>query len=197
MRTKKGFKVGFGRLLVALASVPGLGAAGCDEGHDGDRCVLALSHNDCASSDLTCMQPTDCPETYCCSANSMNPYCQAGCNGGALSILFASCSTTTPSALCPCINVINGINLGPLPPDQYPPGVDCSCVSVGDPIACLAAAADAGMADAGMADTSMADTSMADTGMADTSVDAGVEDAGDATLDTGASVPDAADASGE
>jgi hypothetical protein len=176
MPTKRRFKV------MVLAVVLGLGAAGCDEGHDGDRCVLALSHNDCASSDLTCMQPTDCPETYCCSVGSTNPYCQAGCNGGALSILFASCSSASPSPLCPCINNINGINMGPLLPDQYPTGVDCSCVSVGDPIACLAAAADAGIADAGVADAGMAD--------------AGMADAGDSTLDAGGSAPDASDASG-
>jgi hypothetical protein len=54
-----------------------------------------------------------------------------------------------------------------LPPDQYPTGVDCSCVSVGDPIACLAAAADAG-----------------------------VVDAGNAPLDAGGSASDASDASG-
>jgi hypothetical protein len=92
--TNAGGRARFGRLLVAVLALFALAAAGCDEGHEGDRCVLALSHNDCASSDLTCMQPTHCPETYCCSANSTNPFCQAGCNGGALSIIFASCSTS-------------------------------------------------------------------------------------------------------
>jgi hypothetical protein len=165
-----------------------LAAAGCDEGHDGDRCVLALSHNDCASSDLTCTQPTDCPETYCCAAGSTNPYCQAGCNGGALSILFASCSTANPSPLCPCINVINGINLGPLPSDQYPAGVDCSCVSVGDPIACLAA--DAGTPDAATPDAATPDAATPDAGMPDAATpDAAAPDA--TVADSGSLVPDA------
>jgi len=190
--TDAGGRAAFGRLWMVLAAVLGIGASGCDEGHDGDRCVLALSHNDCASSDLTCMQPTDCPETYCCSAGSTNPYCQPGCNGGALSILFASCSTASPSPLCPCINNISGINMGPLPPDQYPTGVDCSCVSTEDPIACLAAAADAGGADAGVTDAGGADAGMTDAG----SADASVTDAGGATPDASASGPDASDASG-
>src|SRR5580658_9741323 len=153
--TDAGGGAAFGRLWMVLAAVLGLGAAGCDEGHDGDRCVLALSHNDCASSDLTCMQPTHCPETYCCSANSTNPFCQAGCNGGALSIIFASCGTSTPSPLCPCINNINGINMGPLPIAQQ--GAGCSCVNTADPIACLAQ-------DAGTATTPDAGSTMPDAG---------------------------------
>jgi hypothetical protein len=158
-------QITWGGLERVLAALVGLAAmTGCNEGHEGDRCVAALSHNDCASSDLICGQPTDCPETYCCSANSTNANCQPGCNGGALSILFASCSTATPSPLCPCINIINGINEGPLPASQYPSGTDCSCVAVPDPIACLAETADAG-ADAGSdAGTSSSDGSSDATG---------------------------------
>jgi hypothetical protein len=187
--SRSGGRAGLARLVAGITALLALAAAGCDQGHDGDRCVLALSHNDCASSDLTCMQPTDCPETYCCSDNSSNPYCQAGCNGGALSILFASCSTATPSPLCPCINVINGINLGPLPSDQYPTGVDCSCVSVGDPIACLTASADGGTPDAGGAtpDAATPDAATPDAATPDATV-----------ADSGSLVPDAGgDASGE
>src|SRR5271166_5113271 len=100
------------RLLVALATVVGIAAAGCDEGHEGDRCVAALSHNDCASSDLTCTQPPNCPETYCCSANSTHPNCLPGCSGGGLSIAFAmvggTCSSSTPDPLCACLNIVGG-----------------------------------------------------------------------------------------
>jgi hypothetical protein len=151
---------GVERLLLVLAAVLALATAGCDEGHEGDRCVATLSHNDCASSDLVCGNGMggplpDCPETYCCPVSGMssNPYCQPGCGGGALSIIFASCSTSTPNALCPCINNINGINEGPLSPDNYPTGVDCTCVAADDPIACLAAAADSGTPEAGGSST--------------------------------------------
>jgi hypothetical protein len=181
--THAGGQTWFGRLLVAMLALFALAAAGCDEGHEGDRCVLALSHNDCASSDLTCMQPTDCPETYCCSANSTNAFCQAGCNGGALSILFASCNTSSPSPLCPCINIINGINLGPLPAAQQPPGVDCSCVSVPDPIACLAQDAGSATPDAGSATP--------DAGSATPDAGSTTPDAGSTTPDAGSPTPDA------
>jgi hypothetical protein len=163
------FRTSLQALLGIAALVAMSATAGCDEGHQGDRCVAALSHNDCASSDLTCMQPTDCPETYCCpSAGTAitSTFCQPGCSGGALSILFATCSTASPSPLCPCMNIIGGLLIGPLSPDAYPPGVDCSCVGNPDPIACLAATAS-------------------------------TPDAGSATPDAGSSAPDAADASGE
>jgi hypothetical protein len=163
------FRTSLQALLGIAALVAMSATAGCDEGHQGDRCVAALSHNDCASSDLTCMQPTDCPETYCCpSAGTAitSTFCQPGCSGGALSILFATCSTASPSPLCPCMNIIGGLLIGPLSPDAYPPGVNCSCASNPDPIACLAATAS-------------------------------TPDAGSATPDAGSSAPDAADASGE
>jgi hypothetical protein len=137
------------RLLWAVAAALALAAAGCNEGHEGDRCVMALSHNDCASSDLVCGPVTDCPETYCCPVSGMssNAFCQPGCAGGALSIIFASCTTANQSPLCPCImgeNYPAPVNYGPLPASQYPPGVDCSCVQAPDPIACLAMMAEAG-----------------------------------------------------
>jgi len=132
---------GIERLLLALAAVLALAAAGCDEGHEGDRCVAALTHNDCASSDLVCTQPANCPETYCCPVSGMssNPYCQPGCGGGGLSIAFAmvggSCSSSTPNQLCSCLNIVNGIIVNTLP--QGGPG--CQCVNDPDPLGCLAA----------------------------------------------------------
>jgi hypothetical protein len=62
------------------------------------------------------------------------------------------------------MNIIGGLLIGPLSPDAYPPGVDCSCVGNPDPIACLAATAstpDAGSAtpDAGSSAPDAADAS--------------------------------------
>jgi hypothetical protein len=178
LRTLDGAR-SIGCLLLALMVVLTFGTGGCAEGHQGDRCVAALSHNDCASSNLTCGPVTDCPETYCCP-NDGSPitsaYCMPGCSGGALSIIFASCSTSAPSPLCPCINNINGENLGPLSPDQYPVGVDCTCVAMPDPIACLAMAAEGGMPDAGSTtDGASSESSSTDGPVESSSTDGPVE----------------------
>ncbi|MGA3124486.1 MAG: hypothetical protein ABSF69_27320 [Polyangiaceae bacterium] len=163
------------RLLLAVAAALALAAAGCNEGHEGDRCVAALSHNDCANSDLVCGPVPDCPETYCCPASGMssNAFCQPGCAGGALGIIFASCTTATPSPLCPCIlgeNYAAPVNYGPLPASQYPPGVDCSCVATPDPIACLAMMADGGTEDGGFStDGASAESSSTDGASAESS----------------------------
>lgn len=83
-------------LLIGLAPL----ALGCEQGAEGDRCVMALSHNDC-SSGLVCTAPSLCPETYCCPAmvtSTSSPYCQTGCNGGAAAICEAPASSETDAA---------------------------------------------------------------------------------------------------
>jgi hypothetical protein len=77
----------------ALALAFGLFAVtgtGCNESQEGDRCNPDLSHDEC-NSGLSCQQPVDCPENYCCpvSGTSSNPNCQTGCNGGQASICAA------------------------------------------------------------------------------------------------------------
>jgi uncharacterized membrane protein len=82
--------------LGALAALVALGlllaANGCLEGAQGDRCNpdLAAGESDCAAG-LTCQQPVDCPESYCCPTTgpSTSPYCQPGCAGGQASICDA------------------------------------------------------------------------------------------------------------
>ncbi len=63
----------------------------CEQGREGDRCNPNLSHDECGSG-LTCQQPENCPENYCCptSGTSTNPLCQPGCNGGAEAICEAT-----------------------------------------------------------------------------------------------------------
>src|SRR5580704_12059354 len=78
--------VGVALLVTALfASGPG-----CSESQEGDRCNPSLSHQEC-NAGLSCQQPVDCPENYCCPINgtSNNPNCQPGCNGGLASICAA------------------------------------------------------------------------------------------------------------
>jgi len=65
---------------------------GCTIGEEGERCNPLLSHDEC-NGELTCQQPVDCPETYCCPTPvtaSSSPFCQAGCNGGRASICAAA-----------------------------------------------------------------------------------------------------------
>src|SRR5580704_2465310 len=65
---------------------------GCAQGAEGDRCNpdLATGESDC-NAGLSCQQPVDCPENYCCpmEGSSDNPFCQPGCNGGQASICDA------------------------------------------------------------------------------------------------------------
>lgn len=80
-----------GIALVALAGVLALaGGGGCNVGNEGERCNPSLSHDECGSG-LSCQQPQDCPENYCCptSGTSSNVFCQTGCNGGQASICAA------------------------------------------------------------------------------------------------------------
>ena len=81
-----------GSLALLVAGALLLGPNGCAEGHEGDRCNpdLATGETECGGG-LTCQQPTDCPESYCCPADgtSANPLCQAGCAGGQASICDA------------------------------------------------------------------------------------------------------------
>jgi hypothetical protein len=76
-----------GLAILALAAL--LGGA-CTVGQEGERCNPDLSHDECGHG-LSCQQPKDCPESYCCpaSGNSDDPNCQPGCNGGQASICAA------------------------------------------------------------------------------------------------------------
>ncbi len=74
-----------------IALVIALLVLGCEQGREGDRCNPNLSHDECGSG-LSCEQPENCPENYCCptSGTSANPFCQPGCNGGAEAICAAT-----------------------------------------------------------------------------------------------------------
>jgi hypothetical protein len=65
---------------------------GCLQGAEGDRCNpdLAAGESDCGSG-LSCQQPVDCPENYCCPASgpTTSAFCQPGCAGGQASICDA------------------------------------------------------------------------------------------------------------
>ncbi len=79
--------------MSALALAFGLFAvagARCNKSQEGDRCNPDLSHDEC-NAGLSCQQPVDCPENYCCptSGTSNKPNCQQGCNGGQASICAA------------------------------------------------------------------------------------------------------------
>jgi hypothetical protein len=88
----KPFFIRLGSLAVLLASALFLASThGCNQGREGDRCnpSLAMGEDECGSG-LSCTQPTDCPENYCCpSGPSMNPFCQPGCAGGQEAICAA------------------------------------------------------------------------------------------------------------
>jgi hypothetical protein len=77
-------------LLVAGALI--LAPNGCLQGREGDRCNpdLAMGENECGDG-LSCQQPPDCPESYCCplTGPSTSPFCQPGCAGGQASICDA------------------------------------------------------------------------------------------------------------
>jgi hypothetical protein len=84
--------------VFALAAGSAIVATGCDTGNEGQRCNPSLSHDECGGG-LSCQQPTDCPENYCCptSGTSTNPYCQPGCAGGQASICAAGGDADCPS----------------------------------------------------------------------------------------------------
>jgi len=147
-------------VLVATAAGFAAAGTGCDTGGEGDRCIptsgstvqttnpnpnpsgMTLSHDFC-NSGLSCYNPPDCPEFYCCPANdpgaSSNPLCKAGCAGGAQAILFASCTTSTPSPICACVTLSSGTIVA-----TNDAGPQCACVGTADPVACLAAMTVAG-----------------------------------------------------
>jgi hypothetical protein len=142
-----------GTVVLALLAMVGASAGGClppdfGGGSEGDRCNPLLSHNECGDG-LACMQPTDCPESYCCptSGTSSNAFCQTGCNGGAYSIAVAgfyqTCSSSTPSPLCNCFNppIFASGTSWAVQPNAGP---QCHCFTEQDPVACLAALADSG-----------------------------------------------------
>ena len=97
---------GAGVLAVAGALV--LGAGGCNEAGQGDRCNPLRSSNECGSGLVCAGNPIGqsaaypiafCPENYCCPvdsagnvdfANASSPFCQPGCNGGAASLCAAA-----------------------------------------------------------------------------------------------------------
>jgi hypothetical protein len=87
-----------GVALLALVGTLALGGGGCNVGNEGERCNPSLSHNECGAG-LSCQQPKDCPENYCCptSGTSGNAYCQTGCNGGQASICAAGGDADCPS----------------------------------------------------------------------------------------------------
>jgi hypothetical protein len=95
-------RVGIGALALVTGVV--LLSSGCNNGAEGDRCILpnssggSYSHDSC-NSGLSCQQPTDCPESYCCpiDGRSSNPYCQPGCAGGQDSICAAGGDADCPS----------------------------------------------------------------------------------------------------
>jgi hypothetical protein len=84
-------RVGAFLSFAALALALVLIANGCNQGAEGDRCNpdLAMGESDCGNG-LTCTQPPDCPENYCCPKGpSANAFCQPGCAGGQASICDA------------------------------------------------------------------------------------------------------------
>ena len=88
-----------GMAIVVLAGALTLGGSGgCNVGNEGERCNPSLSHDECGAG-LSCTQPLDCPESYCCPASgqSSNVYCQQGCNGGQDSICAAGGDADCPT----------------------------------------------------------------------------------------------------
>jgi hypothetical protein len=82
------------QLLLAFLAAGALIVApnGCLQGREGDRCNpdLAAGEDECGAG-LSCQQPRDCPESYCCpkDGTSTSPLCQPGCAGGQASICDA------------------------------------------------------------------------------------------------------------
>jgi hypothetical protein len=223
--------------LAAGAAVIALLAVGCDASTTsvGQRCIptaydppnpvnvvnpnpsgVALSHDFCDNG-LSCFNPPDCAEYYCCPTDdptsSSNGYCQAGCQGGALFILISGCNASgwaappgwpgtlvggNPPAgwspdFCSCFEF--GATYGsPVGGPTSSTGM-CACAGVQDPIACLAmlAAEDGGMPspDAGSPDAGSPEAGSPEAGAPDT----GGAEAG--APETGTSEAGPADAGGE
>jgi hypothetical protein len=81
-----------GALSVLAAAALLLTVNACNQGAEGDRCNpdLAMGESDCGGS-LTCKQPVNCPESYCCPTEGAitSAFCQPGCAGGQASICDA------------------------------------------------------------------------------------------------------------
>jgi hypothetical protein len=122
-------------LVAVFASSVAL--VGCNQGQEGDRCNPDLSHNECDKG-LTCQQPPQCPENYCCPASgeSSNPNCQAGCTPGGVAAL---CATDPAASAC----VDSGTDAGA----DAEPAVD-SAAPTGDTGSQDAGAKDGALADA-------------------------------------------------
>src|SRR5580658_10056337 len=112
-------------LTILLASVAAV-LTGCDQGAEGDRCNPDLVDSNECNGNLVCTQPASCPENYCCPPDggaSTNPNCQAGCNGGALSICEAQ-----PDALIACIQA----DAATLPTTPIDAGIDSTLSNAND-----------------------------------------------------------------
>ncbi|HWZ88206.1 MAG TPA: hypothetical protein VNW92_05130 [Polyangiaceae bacterium] len=76
----------------------------CQGGSEGDRCnpARAAAGEDECGSGLSCQQPTNCPENYCCPTNgtSSNIWCQTGCNGGDVSGCLGDSTQAYCADLC-------------------------------------------------------------------------------------------------
>jgi hypothetical protein len=238
-RVSHGARTGGGRLAAALAVLAvALLAAGCDASTTsvGQRCVptvndppnpvnvvnpnpsgVSISHDFCDNG-LSCFNPPDCAEYYCCPTtdptSSPNGYCQAGCQGGALFILISGCNASGWAAPPGWPGTLVGGN----PPPGWSPdfcncflfgatygatiggpvsstGI-CACAGVQDPIACLAATANDGGTEGGTSDAGSPDTGSSEAGSPDAETpDTGSPDAG--TPDTGTSEGGPTDAGGE
>jgi hypothetical protein len=83
-------RIGAALVALTLGLVCLVGGGGCNAGNLGERCNPDLSHDECGSG-LSCQQPVNCPENYCCptSGTTTNVFCQPGCNGGQASICAA------------------------------------------------------------------------------------------------------------
>jgi len=90
------------RTMMRLLVLASLCMLACEEGREGDRCNPDLSHDECGSG-LSCQQPVNCPENYCCptSGESTNPFCQPGCSGGLAAICAATNDTWDACADAP------------------------------------------------------------------------------------------------
>jgi hypothetical protein len=86
-------------VAIALVAIAGTYALfGCNNGVEGDRCNPDLSHNPC-NAGLTCTQPVNCPENYCCPASGpySSTFCESGCAGGQASICAAGGDADCPT----------------------------------------------------------------------------------------------------
>lgn len=132
---------------------------------------VSISHDFCDDG-LSCFNPPDCAEFYCCPTinptSSGNGYCQPGCQGGALFILISGCNASGwaappgwPSTLvnqappagwspdfCSCF--LFGATYGVAIGGPVSNAGICACAGAPDPIACLATTAGDGGTEGGL-----------------------------------------------